>query len=111
MALTITWGIDTISTLQEPHPNYVVEVAWSAYGQDGDYGAGVGDRTTLATTNDDAFVPYENLTEAVVIGWLQATLGTDGTAAVEAKIQEVITAQMNPPTVVPQNTPLPWAQE
>ena len=111
MATTYTWTIDGIRTLQEPQPNYVVEVAWSLSGVDGNYGASYGARTILSVPQDSAFIPYADLTEAEVIGWVQSTLGATGVAGVEGKIQLSIDQQITPPTVVPQDTPLPWIQE
>lgn len=111
MATIYTWTIDGMSTLQEPQPNYVVEVAWNLSGVDGNYGASYGARTILAASQDSAFIPYADLTEDEVIGWVQSTLGAAGVAEVEGKIQLSIDQQITPPTVVPQYTPLPWAQE
>lgn len=111
MATTYTWHIDRMSTLQEPQPNYVVEVAWTVTGTDGQYNPSCGNFTTLTTSQNSTFIPYENLTEADVISWVQAALGTAGVAEVEAKIQLAIDRQITPLTVTPQDTPLPWAQE
>ena len=111
MATTYTWTIDGIRTLQEPQPDYVVEVAWHISGIDGNYGAGYGARTTLAASQGSTFIPYADLTEDEVIGWVQSTLGATGVAEVKGKIQLSIDQQITPPTVVPQDTPLPWVQE
>ena len=55
-------------------------------------------------------MPYDQLTEGVVIGWVQASLSEQGIANVEANVQGQIDSQINPP-VSPANTPLPWAQQ
>jgi hypothetical protein len=52
------------------------------------------------------FIPYDQLTEAIVIGWIQRIWALDGVANFEACIQGQIDSQINPP-VVPV-TPLPW---
>jgi hypothetical protein len=111
MSTTYTWQINQMYTLQEPEPNYVVQVIWYVQGVSGGYGAGVGDITTLASSQSSTFIPYADLTEADVIGWVQSALGAAGVAEVEGKIQLSIDQQITPPTVVPQNTPLPWVQE
>ena len=80
-------------------------------GTDGQYNPSCGNFTTLTTSQNSTFIPYENLTEADVISWVQAALGTAGVAEVEAKLQLAIDQQITPPTVTPQDTPLPWAQE
>jgi hypothetical protein len=48
--------------------------------------------------------PYEDLTEAQVIGWCYAN-GVDQ-AAIEANVTQQINDQINPPVIAP---PLPWA--
>ncbi len=50
-------------------------------------------------------VPYANVTEADAIAWVQALLGTEGVAAVEASIDQQIAQQAAPTTL----TGAPWA--
>ena len=116
MATTFTWSIDRMSTFQEPQPNYVAEVCWSLMGvnsigtgENQTYQAIIGGRTTLVAT-ESTFVPYAELTEETVIGWLQNTLGVDGVNNAKAQVQAYIDRMINPPAV-PLDTPLPWVQE
>jgi hypothetical protein len=122
MATTFTWSIDRISTFQEPQPNYVAEVCWTLMGVDDttpvpadaigigeNYVATVGDRTTLVAT-ESTFIPYAELTEETLIGWLQNTLGVSGVNSAKAKVQAYIDRMINPSTGVPKDTPLPWVQ-
>jgi hypothetical protein len=48
-------------------------------------------------------VPYAQLTQAEVIGWIPP----EQIASAQACVQGQIDSQINPP-VSPQNTPLPW---
>jgi len=116
MATTFTWSIDRMGTLQEPQPNFVAEVRWRLIGVNSigtstneNYEASIGDRTTLVAT-ESTFIPYDQLTEEVVIGWLHNTLGVDGVNSAKAKVQTYIDNMINPPTVS-LDTPLPWVQE
>ena len=111
MAATFTWSIDRMRTLQMPQPNYVVEVGWTVVGLDGPYVASCSNTQTLSTVDSETFVPYADLTEAIVLGWVQSSLGESGVAAAQAQAQGYIDRQMHPPSERPQNTPLPWAQE
>lgn len=52
---------------------------------------------------DGPFTPYDDLTEAVIRGWVTTALGSDGIAAIEAKL-----AALNEAPVVT-SPPLPWA--
>jgi hypothetical protein len=51
-----------------------------------------------------SFVPYNQLTEQTVLGWVWAN-GVDQ-AATEAAVQTQLDNQINPPVVTPK---LPWA--
>jgi len=111
MATTFTWSIDRMRTLQTPQPNYVVEVGWTVVGLDGPYVVSCSNTQTLNVVQSETFVPYADLTEAIVLGWVQADLGASGIAAAEAQAQSYLDRQMHPPSEMPQNTPLPWVQE
>jgi hypothetical protein len=94
-------------TLQQPDPNYVVNVLWELTGVDGVYTATLGGNTVFSSSQTSNFIPYDQLTNEIVIGWVQNALGADGVASYEATVQGQINAKMNPP-VSPQITPLPW---
>lgn len=111
MATTFSWSIDHMRTLQAPQPDYVVEVDWTLTGLDGPYVVSCSATQTLSTVDSETFVPYADLTEAIVLGWVQSALGESGVAAAQAQAQGYIDQQMHPPSERPQNTPLPWAQE
>jgi hypothetical protein len=106
---TYTWKIDGLRTIQTPEPNYVVEVAWSISGVYDVYMAAIGNRTTLSESQSSEFIPYDQLTEEIVLGWLRDTLGGAAIADLEAKIQADIDRRLTPPAVIPKDTPLPWA--
>ena len=52
------------------------------------------------------YVPYADLTEELVIGWVQDAMGEDGVVATEASVETQIENQINPPIITP---PLPWS--
>lgn len=106
---TFTWAVtalytETVATEQ----NYVVIANYTVVGVDGTYNAELSNIARFSTASVSPFIPYEDLTEAIVIGWIQDELGPDGVSNIEACIQGQINSQINPP-VVPRNTPLPWA--
>ena len=111
MATTFTWSIDQMETIQSPQPNYVVEVVWSLKAVDGQYGVMCSNTQMFNVVASETFIPYAELTEAIVLGWVQDALGASGVAAAEAQAQWYIDRQINPPTEIPKNTPLPWVQE
>ena len=107
---TYTWSINALYTVQQPDPDYVVNAIWALSGADGQYSASIEGNTQFQVKpSDPNFVPYDQLTEEVVIGWVQASLGEQGIANFEANVNGQIESQINPP-VSPENTPLPWVQ-
>jgi hypothetical protein len=94
-------------TLDTPEPGFVVNVLWTLTGVDGQYTASIGGNSQF-TVQEGTFTPYDQLTQAQVIGWVQAALGADGVANFEANVQGQINSMITPP-VSPQKTPLPWA--
>ena len=102
---TFTTAIDAMRTLQQPVPNYVVNVLWEVTGVDGEYTASIGGNTTFKSADQTGPVtPYADLTQAIVIGWLPES----AIASAQARVQDQIDSMITPP-VRPQNTPLPWA--
>ena len=101
---TFTTTITAMYTLQQPDPNYVVNALWEVTGVDGEYTATILGNTTFSSQQGPDFIPYDQLTEATVIGWIPA----EQIASAQACVQGQIDSMINPP-VSPQNTPLPWA--
>ena len=102
---TFTTRITAMSTLQQPDPDYVVNVLWTVTGVDGDNTASIGGNTQFNSADQEgAFIPYASLTESIVIGWIPESAITSAQACVQGQIDSMIT-----PPVSPENTPLPWA--
>jgi hypothetical protein len=106
---TYTWNVTALYTETiAGEQNYVVIANYNVVGVDDTYSASLSNIARFSTESVSPFIPYEDLTNEIVIGWIQAELGVDGVNNLEACIQGQIDSQINPP-VVPQNTPLPWA--
>jgi hypothetical protein len=80
--------------------NFVVTVHYSVTANDGDYSANTYG-TVGYTQESDNFIPFDNLTPEIVIGWVQTSLGKD---TVEEGLAAQIQAQKNPVQV----SGLPW---
>jgi hypothetical protein len=104
---TYTWTITKMSTLQQPDPNYVVTAYWRLTGVDGQYVASLEGINTFDSQQESNFVPYDQLTNDIVVGWVQNQLGANGVSNCEVNVQNQINSLINPP-VSPQITPLPW---
>jgi hypothetical protein len=84
-----------------------VTALYETIGVDGEYSASLSGSSQFSTADVTDFIPYEDLTEEIVIAWIKETLGENGIISIEACIQGQIDSQINPPQV-PVNTPLPW---
>jgi hypothetical protein len=106
--INYTWIVTQLLTETiEGNENYVVIAHCETIGVDGEYSASVPNVIQFSTEDVTVFVPYEDLTEEMVIAWIKESLGEEGVLLIEASIQAQIEAQKNPP-VTPQETPLPW---
>ena len=102
---TFTTRITAMYTLQQPDPNYVVNALWEVTGVDGTNTASIGGNTQFSSADQvGPVVPYADLTEAIVIGWIPESVITSAQQCVQGQIDSMI----NPP-VSPANTALPWA--
>jgi hypothetical protein len=101
---TFTTTITAMYTMQQPDPNYVVNALWEVTGVDGEYTASIGGNTTFNSNQSPSFIPYDELTEATVIGWIPENAIASAQACVQGQLDSLIT-----PPVSPANTALPWA--
>ena len=106
---TYTWAVTALYTeTVNDEIDYVVIANYTVIGVDDTYSAELSNIARFSTDSVTPFIPYAELTEDIVIDWIQQDLGPDGVSNLEACIQGQINSQINPP-VVPINTPLPWA--
>jgi len=80
---------------------FVTTVHYNVSAVDGEFTASTYG-TVGYTQSEGSYVPYADLTEAEVVGWVQESLGKD---TVEEGLAAQIEAQKNPV----QETGLPWA--
>ena len=95
-----TWVISTLERTLDT--GGVVVAHWRATAVDGDFSASsYGTCGFTPDPSDPSFVAYDSLTEADVIGWVQAELDQD---AIEASLAAKIEADKNPT----QAAGVPW---
>lgn len=105
--ITYAWVISALNCIpQAPEgADYVVTAHWSCNGSDGTYSSSVYSTCSFSVVQGTQFVPYDDLTEELVLSWCWNN-GVDKDSA-EAAVAQGIENQINPPIVTP---PLPWAQ-
>lgn len=107
MAITNTWNIVQMDAYPEYEGNadVVFTVHWTLDAAEEEYAGSVYGSVSLTLDPEATYVPYADLTEAQVIGWVQNALGEEQVAAYEASAAKQIADQINPPVVRPA---LPW---
>ena len=92
----------TINQLDRSIPDgFVFNVHYNVSAIDDIYQVSICGTVSYTQTPGETYIPYADLTEAVVVGWVQEALGKD---TVETSLQYQITAQKNPV----QESGLPW---
>ncbi len=104
--MTPIWIIEwmqTTPTAANPS-EAVLQVGWRCSGTEDNFSGSVYSTCTLPAADPASFTPYNQLTQAQVLGWCWANgVNKDAT---EAAVQQQIDNQINPPTIQP---PLPWS--
>ena len=105
MSITYTTTINQMFTVPNP-TGYVVNVIFTVSGTDGTHTAEIGGNITfIPEQNEPNYIPYNELTQAEVLRWINAA--TDNQANYYANINGQINSMINPP-VSPSSTALPW---
>ena len=106
MSTTFTTTINQMYTVPNP-TGYVVNVLFTVNGTDGTYTAKIDGNINFAPEQDQVdFIPYANLTQEIVMGWINTA--TNNQENYYANVQGQINSMITPP-VSPTSQPLPWS--
>lgn len=126
METQYNWKINTLESYPtyEEYENVVFNVHWSCYGTrqvsssvvvDGveetvinTYNASNIGVTGVTIQSGSNFIPYDELTEETVIGWVHYEMGDEQKTQIETNVSEAIDRKINPPVI---KLPLPWDQD
>ena len=92
MAITKTWEVNPLQ--RELADGYVNKVIYRVKGTDGTYETRVTGEVDLE--KPETLIPYKDLTQDTVIGWVKAKLGSDSITQIEKAIDDNITLQKTP---------------
>jgi hypothetical protein len=93
MATTFTWGINTLE--RETTDGFVFTAHYTVNASDEAYSSGA--YGSIGFQRPDNLIPYADLTEDTVIGWVKEALGGDEKVAeIEAALQAQIDEQRAP---------------
>ena len=101
MSTTFTWGIATLE--RETKDGFVFTAHYTINASDDTYSSGA--YGSLGFERPETLIPYNQLTEAEVIGWVQEKLGEEKVKEIEAALQDQIDQQRNPTRA----SGMPWA--
>lgn len=109
MANSYSWVISALECYPEKdgHQDVVFTCHWRRQATDGTHKADIYGSQAVTLDAEAPFTPFEQLTEAQVIGWLEDAMGAETLAAQVTALDQQIENQINPPVVRP---PLPWIQ-
>ena len=101
MAVTYDWNCKTVDVRpqEEGQTDVVYNVHWIVTGVDGDYSATNIGTQVVPLSEGDAFIPFEDLTNEIVVGWTKEAMGEDQVDQIEANIASQIEALINPTSV------------
>ena len=97
---TYNWSIVNMDRLTAD--GFVVTVHYNVSATDGTYNASTYGTVGYTEQPGETYVPYADLTQEMVVGWVQTSLGKD---TVEGSLQSQIDAQKNPV----QESGTPWS--
>ena len=101
MATTFTYKIANLN--RETADGYVFGGGYTVTADDGIYKSGA--YGNIDFDRPDTLVPFSDLTEATVIGWVKGKLGADAVANMEAQLQAQLDEQRAPTKAAG----LPWS--
>jgi len=86
-----------INMKRDPDNGGVFEVLYEISGTKQDLGSRRVKVVELTVdTEASNFIPFEDLTEEIVLGWARSKLGSDGIAEITAKMEAEIDQRLNP---------------
>jgi len=101
MSTTFTWNV--VNLERETNDGYVFVVHYTVNAQDDTYSAGAYGSLGLERPEGD-LIPFADLTEEVVVGWVKEKFGSEKVSEIEAALQSQLDEQRQPTKA----TGLPW---
>lgn len=110
METTFTWSIPAnglLTKTENGNPDTVVRVRYTLTATDGVNTVDMHQVVQLTPNANGAFIPFTDLTEAIVLEWVAATLPQDAATRFETALTHMLELKANPPAP-PVAKPAPW---
>jgi hypothetical protein len=109
--MNYTWNVTNLYTVTtETEVGYVVNAMYEVKGTEEKdnvvYTSELSNSASFEVKENLELIAYQDLTNDIVIGWIQEQLGEDGVNNLQASVAGMINSQINPP-VSPINNELP----
>ncbi len=99
--ITYEWNCKTVDVhpQEEDEIDVVYNVHWIVTGTEGDYTATSIGTQIVALDSETPFIPFEDLTNEIIVGWTKEAIGEDQVQAIENGIASQIAELENPTSV------------
>lgn len=99
--ITYDWNCKTVDVhpQEDEQTDVVYNVHWIVTGTDGDYSSNAIGTQIVPLSEGGAFIPFENLTNEIVVGWTKEAMGKETVESIEAGIASQIESLINPTSV------------
>lgn len=95
------WNCKTVDVhpQEEGETDVVYNVHWIVTGVDGDYSANCIGTQVVPLSEGGTFIPFEDLTNDVVVDWTKEAMGEEQVTQIEASVANEIEGKINPTSV------------
>jgi hypothetical protein len=100
--MTTTFKINALD--RDTSDGFVTTAHWAASQLDGEFTASTYSTQSFAKEDGVNLIPYADLTEEIVVGWVKAALGEEAVAAIDTSLAANIAEQKAPSKA----TGTPW---
>ena len=99
--ITYDWNCKTVDVhpQEEGETNVVYNVHWIVTGAEEDYSVNNIGTQVVTVDPETPFIPFEDLTNEIVVEWTKAAMGEDQVTEIETSIASQIEDQKNPVSV------------
>lgn len=87
---------------------FVISVSYNVSATDGSHSVSTHGLVNFAKEPDKAYIPYADLTEVEVVGWVQNLLNGEDEATLQTQIESTLQTQLNVLKIPVKQSGLPW---
>lgn len=108
MTVTYKWSITSMESYKDKdgYKDVVFDCHWNVTATDGETASSAYGSIAIPIDNISKFIPYSDLTEDLVIGWVKDALTESVVKDIEDGLSGNINVLNNP---ISEKNPLPWA--